>query len=67
MVLEWCQKYNSSFVDSSKMQKEIDKSVAKYDKELLKSEKLIKKSAEPNDEGWVTVTKKLVLTLILVK
>lgn len=67
MVLEWCQKYNSSFVDSSQMQKEIDKSIAKYDKELSKSERLAKKSAEPNDEGWVTVTKKLVLTLILVE
>lgn len=55
---KWCQKYNSSFVDSSQMQKEIDKSIAKYDKELSKSERLAKKSAEPNDEGWVTVTKK---------
>lgn len=62
---EWCQEYNSNFSNPTEMQKEIDEFMSKYDKELRNEEKLKKQNAEPDDCGWVTVTKKLVLLIYI--
>ncbi len=40
------------------MEKEIKEYMSKFDKETAQKETLEKQNAEPNEEGWVTVSKK---------
>ncbi|KAK7604130.1 hypothetical protein V9T40_004403 [Parthenolecanium corni] len=55
---KWCQEYNDSFILPSDLDKEISKFMSNYDNTVKESEISVKQSAEPNEEGWVTVTKR---------
>lgn len=56
-LAKWCEEYLSRIPDPVKMQVEIDSYIANYDekKQLAEEES---KNQEPDDDGWVTVTKK---------
>jgi hypothetical protein len=45
-----------------KLQKEIDEYMAKYDQKV-QEEEMEMKDNEPDEEGWITVLKKLVLSI----
>lgn len=55
---KWCKDYNNRLINPEEIQKEIDEYMAKYDKIVEEEESRLKEAAEPDEEGWITVTKK---------
>lgn len=56
--LEWMKDYHDSFVNAPALQAEVDRYMEEFDRKKQKEdEKLRMKEGEPDDEGWVTVTK----------
>jgi ribosomal RNA-processing protein 7 len=50
--------YNSNIVNPVELQKEIDEYMAEYDKKVAEEEARLKAASQPDEDGWVTVTKK---------
>ena len=58
---EWISEYESSFVDPKALQVEIDKYMSEFDKRKQQEEEDAKlKEGQPDDDGWITVTKQQV-------
>lgn len=56
---KWCLDYLKSWPNKNLMQKEIDKYMEAYDKKVEEQEKMeAANEGVPDDDGWVTVTKK---------
>uniref|UniRef100_A0A1B6D7Q1 RRM domain-containing protein n=1 Tax=Clastoptera arizonana TaxID=38151 RepID=A0A1B6D7Q1_9HEMI len=55
---KYCQEYNQSILDPKNLQAEIDSFMVKYDKKEDERLQKEKEDGEPDDEGWVTVTRK---------
>ncbi|XP_073985453.1 ribosomal RNA-processing protein 7 homolog A [Rhodnius prolixus] len=55
---KWCNEYNSKLMDVEELQKDIDEFMAEYDKKEEEEANKEKKEMEPDDEGWIKVTKK---------
>lgn len=57
-LTEWIESYEHSFVDVESLQKEIDVYIEKYDaKKALEDHEMRMKEGQPDEEGWITVTK----------
>lgn len=58
MFPEWISQYESSFIDPKALQKEIDTFMSEFDTRKEREEEEAKlKEGQPDDEGWITVTK----------
>lgn len=58
MFPEWISEYESSFIDPNALQKEIDSFMSEFDTRKEREEEEAKlKEGQPDDEGWITVTK----------
>ncbi len=58
MFPEWISEYESSFIDPKALQKEIDSFMSEFDTRKEREEEEAKlKEGQPDDEGWITVTK----------
>ncbi|XP_075224922.1 ribosomal RNA-processing protein 7 homolog A isoform X2 [Lycorma delicatula] len=55
---KWCIEYNNRIPDPELMQKEIDEFMEIYDKQEENRTADEKAKADPDDEGWVTVTRR---------
>ena len=55
---KWVEEYNSRIPNVKEMQDDIDKYMAKYDKNVEQQIEKDKAAGEEDDEGWVTVTKR---------
>lgn len=56
-VVRWNSQYNSSVVDVSKISTEINTFMKNYDENLALQKTKEEELEEPDDEGWITVTK----------
>lgn len=55
---EWMEEYESSFIDSKRLQQEIDRYMSDFDqKKQVEEENMRLKDGQPDDDGWITVTK----------
>jgi hypothetical protein len=58
MFPEWISQYESSFIDPKALQKEIDTFMSEFDTRKEREEEEAKlKEGQPDNEGWITVTK----------
>lgn len=64
---EWCNDYNNRLIDPKDIQGEIDSYMEEYDRKVEEEEKRLKEATQEDDEGWVTVTKKYVIVLLVTK
>lgn len=55
---KWYIEYNSRIVNPGDLQKDIDKYMADYDAKEEEKVKKEKVAGEPDEEGWITVTKR---------
>ncbi|XP_070580155.1 ribosomal RNA-processing protein 7 homolog A-like [Ptychodera flava] len=56
---KWCKDYFDSWPDAKEMQKDIDQYMADYDKRKLEEEEQeAEDEGVPDEDGWVTVTRK---------
>lgn len=57
-LTEWTHSYKEQFVDPKALQAEIDRYMKEFDaKKQKEEEELRAKEGEPDEEGWITVTK----------
>ncbi|GBN18633.1 Ribosomal RNA-processing protein 7 A [Araneus ventricosus] len=54
---KWTQQYNNTFVDQKLLKEEIRSFLEEFDSKIEEEKQKEKESAEPDDEGWVTITK----------
>ncbi|CAH1391094.1 unnamed protein product [Nezara viridula] len=55
----WCKEYNRKLINPADIKDEIDNYMEEYDKKVEEEEMRLKEiTAEPDEEGWITVTKK---------
>ncbi|KAL1128848.1 hypothetical protein AAG570_013382, partial [Ranatra chinensis] len=57
-ILKWCQEYNKRAVNVQSMMGEINLYMEDYDRKIEEEETRMKQALEPDEEGWITVTKK---------
>ena len=58
MISEWIHEYRSKWPDPSSLQVEIDDYMIKFDeKSKQEREEQQAKQGQPDDEGWVTITR----------
>lgn len=57
---EWCKEYNEKIPDPGELQKEINTFMEKYDSQEESRVAAEKQLVDPDDEGWVTVTRRFV-------
>lgn len=58
LFAEWMEDYESSFIDSKRLQQEIDKYMSDFDqKKQVEEENMRLTEGKPDDDGWITVTK----------
>lgn len=55
---KWCDEYMERLPNVDKLQAEIDSYMANYDERKEQEDAAAKTADEPDDDGWVTVTKK---------
>jgi len=53
----WAQQYNSQFVPEEKVMQEVDSYMAEYDSKVAKEKLEQERLAQPDEDGWVTVTR----------
>ncbi len=64
MYIEWIADYASSFIEIKELQAEVDNYMKEFDERKQREEEQEKlKEGQPDDEGWITVTKQYVITL----
>lgn len=54
---KWTREYNHSFVNGKEMEEEINKFMEQHDKKVEEDKKQEKMQEEPDEDGWVTVSK----------
>ncbi|PIO14349.1 hypothetical protein AB205_0067760, partial [Aquarana catesbeiana] len=54
----WIEDYEMSLVDVTKLQAEVEQYMQEYDKKVAEKEEEAKEEVEPDEDGWVTVTRK---------
>ena len=54
----WCKQYEDSRPNVEYLESSVAKVMAEYDKRVEDSKKEREKASQPDEEGWVTVTKK---------
>ncbi|KAK6634139.1 hypothetical protein RUM44_004747 [Polyplax serrata] len=57
-IQKWNKEYNECFPDKKEMEQEIKEFMEKYDLEKKKKEEQEKLLSEPQEDGWITVTRK---------
>ncbi|KAG9468673.1 hypothetical protein GDO78_022191 [Eleutherodactylus coqui] len=58
-IHKWIEDYENSFTDVAALQAEIDQYMQNYDKKVTKEEEKAKENeGVPDEEGWITVTRK---------
>ncbi|XP_066903968.1 putative ribosomal RNA-processing protein 7 homolog B [Halyomorpha halys] len=56
---KWCKEYNRALINPADIKDEIDNYMEEYDRKVEEEEKRLKElTTEPDEEGWVTITKK---------
>lgn len=55
---KWCDEYLEKLLQPGRLQEEIDTYMAAYDERREQEEATAKLADQPDDDGWVTVTKK---------
>ena len=55
---EWNKEYNESFPDKKDLEEEIKVFMDKYDAEMIKKDEEEKALSQPQEDGWVTVTRR---------
>jgi len=56
-VKKWVNEYNSGIVKESTLQESVDKYMKEYDTKVSKEKQEEEELGEPDEDGWVTVTK----------
>ena len=56
-VRKWNAEYNESWVEKSQIKERVESYMAEYDKTVAESKEREEELNEPDDEGWITVTK----------
>jgi len=57
-VKRWTREYNSKFVEEDKLMKDVTCYMEEYDKKVAEARLMDEGLSQPDEEGWVTVTKK---------
>ena len=57
-VKRWTREYNSKFVDEEKLMESVTSHIEDYDRKVAEARLLDEGLSQPDEEGWVTVTKK---------
>lgn len=58
IVSEWVKDYEESFIDTKALQAEVDRYMKEFDSKKAKEEEEMRnKEGQPDEEGWITVTK----------
>lgn len=57
-VIEWNQQYNDRFVSKKELEEEIKVFMDKFDEETNKKIQIEKDLSQPQEGGWVTVTRR---------
>ena len=60
-MAEWIADYATSFIETSDLQAEVDSYMKQFDLSKTREEEEEKlKEGQPDDDGWITVTKQYV-------
>ncbi|KAM5147877.1 ribosomal RNA-processing protein 7 homolog A [Mantella aurantiaca] len=54
----WVEGYEMSLINVAELQAEVEEYMQKHDKKVTEKEEQAKEDGEPDEEGWVTVTRK---------
>ncbi|XP_018422803.1 PREDICTED: ribosomal RNA-processing protein 7 homolog A [Nanorana parkeri] len=57
-IQEWIESYEMSLINVAELQAEVEQYMQEYDKKVEEKEEKEKEEGEPDEEGWVTVTRK---------
>ena len=57
-VKRWTREYNSKFVEEEKLMESVTSYIEDYDRKVAEARLLDEGLSQPDEEGWVTVTKK---------
>ncbi|XP_014260979.1 ribosomal RNA-processing protein 7 homolog A isoform X1 [Cimex lectularius] len=57
-ITKWCRQYNKQFINHEDLQNEIDSYMKKYDQDVAEQERREKEEMQPDEDGWIKVTKK---------
>lgn len=59
---EWVEDYQASFIDEKALQTEVDNYMSEFDQKKQKEEEEMRmKEGQPDEDGWITVTKQYIL------
>ena len=57
-VKRWAQEYNNKFVEEEKLLEDVKSYMEDYDKKVAEAKLIDEGLSQPDEDGWVTVTKK---------
>merc|ERR1712107_486241 len=57
-VKRWAQEYNNKFVEEEKLLENVKSYMEDYDKKVAEAKLIDERLSQPDEDGWVTVTKK---------